>query len=730
MLIKRNRIGASGFSAAGFFVGLFVFLSFSAGAVGARALPLSGDSIITARSLDGGTELKFWLKPGGVPTYSVSHRGRWVIKPSSLGFVLKDAPALEADFQLMRVDSSVHREEWFPVLGEDSVILDEHRAIRIQLQERGQLQRQLHIEFRIFSEGVGFRFHFPKQKNLDAFIILEEKTEFALSGDHQAFWIPGDYDTNEFTYNTTRLSEVDASKPGFTHNIHAMTFFARNAVQTPLQLKSVPDSVFTKPQKPLYINIHEAGLVNYPAMQLLIDARQHKLQCTLVPDALGNKAYLQTPDPTPWRVIIASETAIGILNSRMILNLNEPSRIKNTEFIKPMKYVGIWWEMHVGKSTWDYAATQVAGEKLAQSRHGATTKRTKEYIDFAARHGFQGVLVEGWNTGWEDWFGKWKEEVFDFVTPYPDYDILELSRYAKSKGVELIMHHETSGSVTNYERRMDTAFRFMKQFGISGVKTGYVGKIIPRGEHHDGQWMVNHFTRVAAKAAEYGIMVNSHESVRPTGIHRTYPNYISAEAARGMEYNAWSSGNPPEHETILPFTRLMGGPMDYTPGIFRIKLDYWQPGKKEQIQTTLAKQLALYVTLYSPLQMAADLPEVYEQRLDAFQFIKDVPADWAKTKVLLAEPGEYLAMARKQKNGGEWFIGVITDERSRELSFPLDFLEPGKTYEMIQYLDGDQAHWKDNPEQYKILKSKIKAGSLVKLKLAAGGGAAIHLRPL
>jgi hypothetical protein len=484
----------------------------------------------------------------------------------------------------------------------------------------------------------------------------------------------------------------------------------------------------------LYINIHEAALVDYPAMNLIIDKKTLSFRTELVPDAFGNKAYLQTPCYTPWRTIIVSDRAEEILTSRMILNLNEPSKIENTGWIRPMKYVGIWWELHIGKSTWNYA--DVGNVKLDETdwkalrpngRHGATTERTKRYIDFASEHGFDGVLVEGWNVGWEDWFGKWKEEVFDFVTPYPDFDVNVLQEHAAEKNVKLIMHHETSSSVTNYERRMDEAFRFMKDHGYDAVKTGYVGRIIPRGEFHDGQWMVNHYVRVAEKAASYEIMVNAHEPVRPTGLHRTYPNWLACEAARGNEFNAWSRGNPPEHETILPFTRLMGGPMDYTPGIFQINLDYWQEGKKARVHTTLAKQLALYVTLYSPLQMAADLPESYERFPDAFQFIKDVPVDWDTTVALEAEPGDYVVIARKERGGDDWFIGAITDEHARELSLDLSFLGNGSRYEATIYSDDADAHWDTNPMAYTISASQVTAGSELKLNLAEGGGAAVRL---
>ncbi|MFN2456801.1 MAG: glycoside hydrolase family 97 catalytic domain-containing protein, partial [Chitinophagaceae bacterium] len=476
-------------------------------------------------------------------------------------------------------------------------------------------------------------------------------------------------------------------------------------------------------------NIHEAALSNYPAMNLVVNKATFTFSTHLVPDAVGNKAYLQTPAKTPWRTIIVSDDAREILTAnRMILNLNEPSKIENTSWIKPQKMVGIWWEMHVGKSSWDYSGGQVGSQQASRVPHGATTANVKRYIDFAAKNKIDGVLVEGWNTGWEDWFGKWKENVFDFVTPYPDYDVKELSRYAKSKGVKIIMHHETSGSVTNYERWMDTAYRFMVKHGMNSVKTGYVGRIIPRGEHHDGQWMVNHYERAAAKMAKYKIMADMHESVRLTGLHRTYPNWLASEAARGNEFNAWSVGNPPEHETILPFTRLMGGPMDYTPGIFKIKMSSYDPNKKEQVHTTLAKQLALYITMYSPLQMAADLPENYEVRMDAFQFIKDVAVDWDDTKVLAAEPGDYIVMARKAKGSDKWFIGAITDETGRSFATDLSFLN-NKNYVATIYQDGDNAHWEKNPEAYKIQRFIVTPKTALKLNLAAGGGTAISLVP-
>jgi hypothetical protein len=570
---------------------------------------------------------------------------------------------------------------------------------------------------------------FPLQPKLNHFIIAEELTQFDVSGNHTTFWIPGDYDTNEFKYNTSKLSDVDASSSGMSQEIHAKTFFDKNAVQTPLMMKSADG---------LYINIHEAALVNYPAMNLIVDKSSNTLNAHLVPDATGNKAYLQAPAVTPWRTIIVSDKATDILASKMILNLNEPSSIKDVSWIKPQKMIGVWWEMHIGKSSWDYSGGQVGSQQASRVPHGANTANVKKYIDFAAKNGIQGVLVEGWNTGWEDWFGQWKEDVFDFVTPYPDFDLKGLQKYASSKGVKLVMHHETSASVTNYERWMDTAYRFMKRFGYDAVKTGYVGRIIPRGEHHDGQWMVKHYERVMKKTAGYKIMVDAHEPTRPTGLHRTYPNFLACEAARGNEFNAWSDGNPPEHETILAFTRLMGGPMDYTPGIFKIKLNQFDANKKEQVHTTLCKQLSLYVTMFSPLQMAADLPENYEAKMDAFQFIKEVAVDWDDTKILEAEPGDYVITARKAKARPDdpvgrgkqsWFLGAMTDENARDFTTSLSFLDNNKKYLATIYRDADNAHWQSNPEAYVIEKYLVDSKTMLRLKLAPGGGTAISFVP-
>ena len=679
---------------------------------------LHADTPITTRSPDGNIQLAINHRSSGEVVYGVAYKGKMVVGLSAMGFKLGVPDVSLMKFDLARVDSSRFDQSWKPVWGEQSSIRNNYRQLTLQLTDRSGSGIRMHIVFRVFNDGVGFRYEFPKQDKLNHFVVSEELTQFAMAGDHKAFWIPGDYDTNEYPYYTTTLSQVDATGGGSAQEIHAKTFFNKNAVQTPLMMKSADG---------LYINIHEAALVNYPAMNLVMDKPSLTFNVQLVPDAVGNKAYMQAPAQTPWRTIIVSDKAGDILLSRMILNLNEPTKLKDVTWIKPQKYVGIWWEMHVGKASWDYSGSQVGSQQASKVPHGANTANVKRYIDFAAKNGFDGVLVEGWNAGWEDWFGQWKENVFDFVTPYPDFNVKELSAYAKAKGVKIIMHHETSGSVTNYERWMDTAYRFMKNYGYNSVKTGYVGRIIPRGEHHDGQWMIQHFERVAKKTGEYKIMVDMHESVRLTGLHRTYPNWLASEAARGNEFNAWSVGNPPDHETILPFTRLMGGPMDYTPGIFKIKMSYYNAEKKEQVHTTLTKQLALYITMYSPLQMAADLPENYQQRMDAFQFIRDVAVDWDETRVLDAEPGDFIIMARKAKGKGNWFVGAITDENERSVTIKTDFLDKNKKYQVAVYRDADNAHWQNNPEAYTIEKQTI-AGSENKtltIKLAAGGGCAI-----
>lgn len=669
--------------------------------------------------------VNFKLTTSGQPSYSVNYNNKPVIFESTLGIKLKDKLSLDANFVIDSVKNSSFNESWKPVLGEQATIVNHYNELIIALSQK-ETHIKMNLIFRVFDEGVAFRYDFPKQKDLNYFIISDEVSQFNLTDNHKVFWIPGDYDSQEYVYNETKFSEIDNSKLNLNNGIGVKSISGKNVVQSPLMMKTASG---------LYLNIFEAAVVNYPVMHLDAEVKTNKLTSHLVPNAIGDKAYLQAPCVSPWRTIMMSDDARDIVGSKMILNLNEPCKIDDTSYIKPMKYVGIWWEMHVGKSTWDYAGSQNAQNVLTKDllpsgKHGATTENTKRYIDFAAKNGFDGVLVEGWNVGWEDWFGNWKEEVFDFVTPYPDFDLNAVTAYAKSKNVKMIMHHETSASVANYERHLDRAFDLMKKHDYPAVKSGYVGKIIPRGEFHDGQTMVNHFNFVARRAADYKLMLNSHESSRPTGYSRTYPNYIAAEAARGNEFNAWSTGNPPMHETILPFTRLLGGPMDYTPGIFEIKMSHYDKTKTEQVHTTLAKQLALYITMYSPLQMAADLPENYEKYPDAFQFIKDVALDWQDSKYLEAEPGDYLTVARKTKDKETWFLGAITDENARKSEIKLDFLTKGKKYKAIVYEDAKDADWKNNPIAYKISTIEVTSKSKINLNLAPGGGTAISFEPI
>lgn len=670
-------------------------------------------------------KLDFKLAENGKPTYSVTYKNKAVVLQSNLGIKLKEGGDLASGFSMDNVGNKSVNESWKPVLGEQSNIKNNYNELTIALSQKST-GRKMNIIFKAFDEGVAFRYEFPKQPNLNYFIISDEKSEFNLAGDHKTFWLPGDFDSQEYPYMENKLSEINTDKIDLNNGIGLKSIAGKFVIQSPLMMKSADG---------LYINIFEAAVVNYPVMHLDLVPNEYKLTSRLVPNAIGDKAYLQAPCVSPWRTIMVSSDARDIVSSKMILNLNEPCKIEDTSWIKPMKYVGIWWEMHVGKSTWDYAGSQNAQntesrELIASGKHGATTENTKRYIDFAAKNGFDGVLVEGWNVGWEDWFGNWKEEVFDFTTPYPDFDLKAVNDYAKSKGIKMIMHHETSGSVANYERHLDRALNLMKQYGYPAAKSGYVGRIIPRGEFHDGQTMVNHFNATARRFADYKLMVNSHESSRPTGYSRTYPNYIAAEAARGNEFNAWSNGNPPMHETILPFTRLLGGPMDYTPGIFEVKMNVYDKTKTAQVHTTLAKQLALYLTMYSPLQMAADLPENYEKYPDAFQFIKDVAVDWQDSKYLEAEPGDYLTVARKDKNSEKWFVGAITDENPRKSKVNLSFLTPGKKYKAIIYQDGKTAHWEKNPINYEILTKTVTYKDFIQLTLAAGGGTAISLEPI
>ncbi len=668
--------------------------------------------------------VNFKLTTDGQPSYSVNYNNKPIIFESTLGIKLKDKPALDANFEIDSVKNSSFNESWKPVLGEQAHIVNHYNELIISLTQK-VTHIKMNVIFRVFNEGVAFRYDFPKQKNLNYFIISDEVSQFNLTENNKVFWIPGDFDSQEYVYNETLFSGIDTQKINLKNGIGVKSISGKYVIQSPLMMKS-PSG--------LYLNIFEAAVVNYPVMHLDADVLNNKLNSHLVPNAIGDKAYLQTPCVSPWRTIMVSNDARDIVSSKMILNLNEPCKLDDVSYIKPMKYVGIWWEMHIGKSTWDYAGTQnatnFAGNPIPTGKHGATTENTKRYIDFAAKNGFDGVLVEGWNVGWEDWSGNWKEEVFDFVTPYPDFDLPAITAYAKEKNVKMIMHHETSGSVANYERHLDRALELMKKYNYPAAKSGYVGKIIPRGEFHDGQTMVNHFNFVARRFADYKLMLNSHESSRPTGYSRTYPNYIAAEAARGNEFNGWSDGNPPMHETILPFTRLLGGPMDYTPGIFEIKRSYYDKTRTEQVHTTLAKQLALYVTMYSPLQMAADLPENYERYPDAFQFIKDVAVDWDESKYLEAEPGDYLTIARKTKGKETWFLGAITDENARKSEIKLDFLTKGKKYKAIIYEDAKDADWKNNPIAYKISTIEVSSKSKIKLNLAPGGGTAISFEPI
>ena len=669
--------------------------------------------------------LSFQLTKEGTPSYSVQYKNKTIVSESSLGIKLKETTSLDANFKIDSIGQKSVNEIWHPVLGEQSNVKNNFNQLKVSLSQT-TTNRRLNIIFKVYDEGVAFRYEFPKQSNLNYFIISDEKTQFNLTGNHKVFWLPGDFDSQEYPYTESKISEINTDNIDRNNGIGLKSIAGKYIVQSPLMMKS---------EEGVYVNIFEAAVVNYPVMHLDVAPEKYQFSSHLVPNAIGDKAYLQAPCVSPWRTIMISDDARDIVSSKMIFSLNEPCKIEDTSFIKPMKFVGVWWEMHIGKSTWDYAGSQNAqnaadGQLKPYGKHGATTENTKRYIDFAAKNGFDGVLVEGWNTGWEDWFGNWKENVFDFVTPYPDFNLKEVTDYAKAKGVNMIMHHETSGSVANYERHLDRAFKLMKDYGYTAVKSGYVGRIIPRGEFHDGQTMVNHYNFVAQRAAENKIMVDSHESSRPTGFNRTYPNYVAAEAARGNEFNAWSVGNPPMHETILPFTRLLGGPMDYTPGIFEIKMSHYDKSKTEQVHTTLAKQLALYVTMYSPVQMAADLPENYERYPEAFQFIKDVAVDWQDSKYLEAEPGDYLTVARKEKNGERWFLGAITDEHARDTQIKLDFLFPNKKYKAVIYQDGKDADWKNNPKNYDIKTIEVTSKSKIKLHLANGGGTAISFQPI
>ena len=670
-------------------------------------------------SPNGEMKLTFTLRDSK-PYYSVSFRGKPVIKPSRLGYELHNAESLLEGFTQTGEKTSTFDETWTPVWGENKTIRNHYKELLVGLIQ-GKTGRVMNLRFRVYDEGVGLRYEFPQEgSKLNYFVVKEECTEFALTGDHIAWWIPGDYDTQEYEYSRSRLSEIrPLFKKKVTDNA-SQTSFSETGVQTSLQLKT---------DDGLYINLHEAALVNYPAMHLNLDDKNMVFRSWLTPDAQGFKGYLQTPCQSPWRTIMITDDARKVLSSHLILNLNEPCKIKDTSWIHPTKYVGVWWEMISGKGDWAYTS-QFPSVKLGltdyakakpSGRHSANNENVRRYIDFAAQHGFGGVLVEGWNIGWEDWFGNSKEYVFDFQTPYPDFDIKALNEYAHSKGVKLIMHHETSSSIMNYEKHMDQAYQLMKDYGYDAVKSGYVGNLIPRGEHHYSQIAINHYQHAIERAADYKIMVNAHEAVRPTGLCRTYPNLIGNESARGTEYQAFG-GITPGHTAILPFTRLQGGPMDYTPGIFEM-----QCSNGSRANSTIGGQLALYVTMYSPLQMAADFPENYEKHLDAFQFIKDVALDWDKSIYLEAEPMEYITAARKAKGSSSWFIGSVTGLKPHNSTLRLDFLDKGKTYVATVYADAPDADYKTNPQAYTITKGLVTAKSVLKLHSVAGGGYAISI---
>ena len=669
--------------------------------------------------------LNFSLQPDGTPTYSLAYKNKEVIKPSKLGLELqKDKKSLLNDFTITDTKKSSFNETWNPVWGEVKTVRNQYNELAVTLNQK-ETERQIIIRFRLFDDGLGFRYEFPAQKNLTYFTIKEERTQFAMTGNHTAYWLPGDYDTQEYDYTTSKLSEIrEVMAKSVTENL-SQTPFSPTGVQTSLMLKTADG---------LYINLHEAALINYSCLHLNLDDKNMVFQSWLTPDAKGDKGYVQAPSTSPWRTVIVSDDARDILASKMTYNLNEPNKIKDTSWIQPTKYVGVWWEMITGKSTWaytdDFPTVQLGVTDYTKAKpngkHGANNANVKKYIDFAAKHGFDGVLVEGWNVGWEDWFGHSKDYVFDFVTPYPDFDVPGIRSYANAKGVKMIMHHETSSSVRNYERHLDQAYQFMKANGYDAVKSGYVGDILPRGENHYSQWIVNHYQYALEKAAEYKIMVNAHEAIRPTGIARTYPNLIGNESARGTEYQAFG-GSKPNHVTILPFTRLIGGPMDYTPGIFEMDLSKINPANKSHVNSTLANQLALYLTLYSPLQMAADLPENYDRFPDAFQFIKDVAVDWDESKYLEAEPGEYVTVARKAKKTGQWFLGSVSGTNARTSNIKLDFLDGRKTYMATIYADAKDAHYKTNPQAYTIRKVVVTSKSKLNQFVAPGGGYAISL---
>lgn len=679
------------------------------------------------KSPNGNITLNFELNSNGTPTYKLNYKSKPVVKTSKLGLELKnDKQSLMDNFSVAKTQTFALNEDWNPVWGEVKTIKNNYNELAVTLNQK-ETNRIILIRFRLFNEGLGFRYEFPEQKKLGHFIIKEEHTQFAMAGDHTAFWIPGDYDTQEYDFTTSKLSEIRGlMMASITSNV-SQTSFSNTGVQTSLMMKTADG---------LYINIHEAALIDYSCMHLNLDDKNMVFESWLTPDAIGDKGYLLAPTTSPWRTVMVSDDAKDIIASKMIYNLNEPCKIEDTSWIKPTKYMGVWWEMITGKSSWaytdDYSAVKIDQLDYTKvkpnGKHGATTENVKKYIDFASTNGFDALLVEGWNVGWEDWFGHFKDYVFDFVTPYPDFDVKGIRDYAKSKNIKMMMHHETSGSIRNYERHLDTAYKFMKANGYDAVKSGYVGSIVPVGQNHYNQYVINHYQYAIEKAAEYKIMVNAHEAVRPTGIARTYPNLIGNESARGTEYQAFG-GSKPNHVTLLPFTRLLGGPMDYTPGIFEMDISKLNPNNNSHVNSTLANQLALYLTMYSPLQMAADLPENYTRFADAFQFIKDVAVAWDDSKYLEAEPGEYITVARKQKDSDNWFLGSVGGNNTRISNINFDFLDADKTYLATIYADAKDAHYKTNPQAYTITKVLLNSKSKLSRFVASGGGYAISMMP-
>ena len=670
--------------------------------------------------------LTFSLTDTGKPTYTIAHDGVVVVDTSAMGFDLKDLDALSEDFEIIKTETSTADETWQMPWGEQLEVRNHYNELIIYLQETSENKRKLNIHFKAYNDGIGFRYEFPEQENLDEFIIADENTEFNLTGDHKTWWIPGDWDIYEHLYSETKFSEIDALAKANNPDLNA-SYIPENAVNTPVTMKTAEG---------LYLSFHEADLTDYAGMTLKVNQSEHKMISELVgSERLGGKAQIKAPFNTPWRTIQIADRAGDLIESKMILNLNDPNELGDVDYFTPMKYVGIWWEMHIGKSTWDMEGTQdmntfTVGEK-GSSQHGATTANAKKYIDFASENGIKGLLVEGWNTGWDKWINTDdREGVFDFITPYPDYDFDEVMAYAKDKGVEVIMHHETSAAPLTYEKQMDAAYDFMKANGINSVKTGYVGKIIPKGEYHHGQWMVKHYQKVLDETAKKKIAVNAHEPIKATGKRRTYPNAIAREGLRGQEFNAWASdgGNPPAHLPTVAFTRMLSGPIDFTPGVFNIKFDDYK--KENRVNTTLAHQLGLYVVIYSPIQMACDLPEHY--MIDgkvhpAFQFISDVGVDWQQSKVLDGEVGDFVVIARQERETNNWFIGGITDENQRDFTIDFDFLEAGKTYEAKLYKDGPEADWENNPQDYAIETLQVDRTTSLDIAMASGGGFAISL---